>query len=82
MRQHQHPRPGMVNGAMWLYTQCGLVQVSEQELQKWWANDAAILRMRVFDSADGVQAGLAPFQRGRAIRRREVVVCERRSLCR
>jgi signal transduction histidine kinase len=36
--------------------------VAESEIQKWWANDAAVLQMRIFDSADGVQAGIAPFQ--------------------
>jgi ligand-binding sensor domain-containing protein len=49
-------------GDLWLYMQCGLVRVAEPEIQKWWANDAAVLQMRIFDSADGVQAGIAPFQ--------------------
>ncbi len=50
------------NSTLWLYTQCGLVQITEQELQKWWANAAATLQMRVFVSADGMQGGLASFQ--------------------
>jgi len=49
--------------ALWLYSQCGLIRISEKELQKWWANAAAVLQMRTYDSADGVQVGLAPFQK-------------------
>jgi streptogramin lyase len=49
-------------GALWLYTQCGLVEIAGQEIRKWWRNDSATLRMRVFDTFDGAQAGLADFQ--------------------
>jgi ligand-binding sensor domain-containing protein/signal transduction histidine kinase len=51
-----------VTGALWLFTQCGLVQISEQELQRWWGNSAAVLHMRVFDALDGVLPGWSPFQ--------------------
>jgi signal transduction histidine kinase/ligand-binding sensor domain-containing protein len=50
-------------GSLWLYTQCGLIQIAGSELQKWWGNAAAVLKTRVFDANDGVQAGLAPFQK-------------------
>jgi hypothetical protein len=47
---------------LWLYTQCGLVQISERELQRWWSDPGIKVNMRIFDSIDGVQPGLAPFQ--------------------
>jgi signal transduction histidine kinase/ligand-binding sensor domain-containing protein len=50
------------NAALWLYSQCGLVQIAEQELQKWWADAGAVLQMRVFASTDGTQGGPASFQ--------------------
>ena len=50
-------------GSLWLYTQCGLIQIDGSELQRWWGNAAAVLKMRVFDADDGFQAGLAPFQK-------------------
>jgi signal transduction histidine kinase len=39
-----------------------LAQVSERNLQEWWKNPAAVLKMPVLDAIDGVQAGFAPFQ--------------------
>jgi ligand-binding sensor domain-containing protein len=50
------------NAALWLYTQCGLVQIADQELQKWWKDAAATLQMRVLTSVDGTQGGIASFQ--------------------
>jgi signal transduction histidine kinase/streptogramin lyase len=49
-------------GALWLWTQCGLVQISERELEKWWERSDAILQTRLFDSDDGAQPGLAPLR--------------------
>jgi len=49
-------------GALWLYTQCGLIQISAQEYEKWWGHPGTTLQMRIFDSADGVLPGLASFQ--------------------
>ena len=48
--------------ALWLYMECGLVQISEQELQRWWGDPSIRLSTHIFDSLDGVQPGLAPFQ--------------------
>ena len=47
--------------ALWLYTQCGLIQISAAELAKWWAQPDSTLQMRVFDTSDGVQPGFALF---------------------
>lgn len=49
-------------GSLWLYTQCGLIQITGSEFQRWWGDAAAVLKMRVLDADDGFQAGLAPFQ--------------------
>lgn len=47
--------------ALWLYTQCGLIQISASELAKWWTQSDSTLQMRVFDTSDGVQPGFALF---------------------
>jgi signal transduction histidine kinase/ligand-binding sensor domain-containing protein len=50
-------------GALWLFTECGLIQIATAELQKWWERPGVVVKMRVFDEFDGVQPGLAPFQK-------------------
>jgi signal transduction histidine kinase/ligand-binding sensor domain-containing protein len=47
--------------ALWLYTQCGLIQIPAAELARWWTEPDSRLQMRVFDSSDGVQIGTALF---------------------
>jgi signal transduction histidine kinase/ligand-binding sensor domain-containing protein len=47
--------------ALWLYTQCGLIQISGSELARWWAQSGSTLQMTVFDTSDGVQVGFALF---------------------
>jgi len=49
-------------GTLWLYMRCGLAAIANTELQKWWDQPEATLKLRVFDALDGVQPGLAPFQ--------------------
>jgi signal transduction histidine kinase/ligand-binding sensor domain-containing protein len=48
-------------GDLWLYSQCGLVEIAKAEVQKWWEDPDAILKPRVFDAFDGAQPGRAPF---------------------
>jgi ligand-binding sensor domain-containing protein/two-component sensor histidine kinase len=48
-------------GSLWLYTECGLVQLQSVEVQKWWDNPDGRVRVRTFDAHDGVQPGPAPF---------------------
>jgi signal transduction histidine kinase len=45
----------------WLYTQCGVVDFSDAELQKWWANPDAMIRNRVYDAFDGAQPNIGSF---------------------
>jgi PAS domain S-box-containing protein len=51
------------SGALWLYMQCGLVEVAKADLQRWWAQPNVSLQPRVFDVFDGLQPGnRAPFE--------------------
>jgi signal transduction histidine kinase/ligand-binding sensor domain-containing protein len=55
-------------GSLWLYMQCGLVELARSELQKWWAQPDARLQLQVFDVFDGFQSGFrTPFE-GKAVR--------------
>ena len=42
----------------WLYTRCGVVEFSDSELQRWWANPDAIVQNRVYDTFDGAQPNI------------------------
>jgi signal transduction histidine kinase/ligand-binding sensor domain-containing protein len=46
---------------LWLYTQCGLVEIAGVEMQRWWGQPDITLQLRTFDAFDGVQPGGAPF---------------------
>ncbi len=51
------------SGALWLYMQCGLVEIARSDLQRWWAQPNVSLQPRVFDVFDGFQRGnRAPFE--------------------
>jgi signal transduction histidine kinase/ligand-binding sensor domain-containing protein len=49
-------------GTLWLHMRCGLAAIAQAELQKWWDQPDATLKVRVLDLLDGVQPGSAPFQ--------------------
>lgn len=52
-----------LDGNLWLYAECGLVQVSGEQLRRAWADGAVRLQpLRVLDVLDGAQGGWAPFQ--------------------
>jgi signal transduction histidine kinase len=46
---------------LWLYTQCGLVKISDSELQRWWQQDDARIQSTILNSLDGVFSGRSPF---------------------
>jgi len=48
-------------GALWLYTQCGLVEIAGAEMQRWWGQPDMTVQVKTFDAFDGVQPGYAPF---------------------
>src|SRR5271165_2106048 len=37
----------------WLYTDCGIVELPDAELQRWWANPDTVVQARVYDVHDG-----------------------------
>jgi PAS domain S-box-containing protein len=45
----------------WLYTQCGLVEISSTQIQQWWGHPSLVLKVNVIDQSDGVRPGEAPF---------------------
>jgi len=51
-------------GDLWLYLQCGLVEVPSGEMQNWWQKPDTIVHVRTLDSLDGVRPGQAPFAAG------------------
>jgi ligand-binding sensor domain-containing protein len=48
--------------ALWLYTECGLVEIAGTEMQRWWAQPDITVHVKTFDAFDGVQPGRAPFE--------------------
>jgi signal transduction histidine kinase/ligand-binding sensor domain-containing protein len=44
----------------WLYTDCGVLELSNSELQRWWSDPAAVVHTRILDRLDGAQPS-APF---------------------
>ena len=48
-------------GDLWLYAECGLIEIPKEEMSRWWKEPGGKLKTRVFDSLDGVQAGRANF---------------------
>ncbi len=50
------------HAALWLYMQCGLAQISNEELQAWWNSANYRVHVRLFDALDGVQPGTSPFR--------------------
>jgi len=59
---HAHAPLSDKNGDLWLFMQCGLVQIPRAEIERWWASPDAHLQLRVFDGLDGVDPGWAPFR--------------------
>jgi signal transduction histidine kinase/ligand-binding sensor domain-containing protein len=48
-------------GALWLYTECGLVRIEEADLQRWWADPGTVIAPKVFGAMEGVRAGVPDF---------------------
>jgi signal transduction histidine kinase/ligand-binding sensor domain-containing protein len=48
-------------GNLWLYTQCGLIKIGNDEMELWWEHPDRKLKLRVFDAFDGVQPGFSYF---------------------
>jgi len=39
----------------WLYTGCGVVELSDSEIQRWWANPETVVQNHVYDVLDGAR---------------------------
>src|SRR5271165_2244063 len=39
----------------WLYTACGVVELPDSELQRWWTNPEAVVQTHVYDVLDGAR---------------------------
>jgi signal transduction histidine kinase/ligand-binding sensor domain-containing protein len=48
-------------GDLWLYAECGLVEIPREQMQLWWSHPDSKLELRVFDTLDGVETGRASF---------------------
>jgi signal transduction histidine kinase/ligand-binding sensor domain-containing protein len=44
--------------SLWLSASCGLIHISNAELQRWWKQPDAIIQSTLIGSLDGVQPGL------------------------
>ena len=44
--------------ALWLYSQCGLIEIDKAQLDTWWDHPDEVLKFELFDAFDGVQPGL------------------------
>ncbi len=41
----------------WLLTECGIVELTDSEVQRWWVNPEAVLQTRLYDALDGARPG-------------------------
>jgi signal transduction histidine kinase/ligand-binding sensor domain-containing protein len=49
-------------GDLWLYAQCGLIEVSQPEFERWRNNPSSRIQLTVFDSSDGIRPHFPPFE--------------------
>ena len=41
----------------WLLTECGIVELPDSELQRWWTNPEVVVQTRLYDALDGARPG-------------------------
>ena len=44
-----------IDGALWLYSQCGLLKIERAEVERWYQGSKSKLAIEVFDKFDGVR---------------------------
>jgi signal transduction histidine kinase/ligand-binding sensor domain-containing protein len=44
----------------WLFTDCGVVEFADSELQRWWANPETVVQPRIYDALDGARPSGRP----------------------
>ena len=48
-------------GDLWLYAECGLVEIEKSQLDAWWQQPDVTVHGRILDALDGARPGRAPF---------------------
>jgi signal transduction histidine kinase/ligand-binding sensor domain-containing protein len=48
-------------GNLWIAAECGVIEVPADQYRDWWSAPDRHLAVRLFDSSDGLQPGVAPF---------------------
>jgi streptogramin lyase len=46
---------------LWLHAQCGLIEIPNDEIQRWWELPERRLKLKVYDASDGFQSGWGHF---------------------
>ena len=49
-------------GALWLYSRCGLLSIAASQLSLWQRNQQTQIKVETLDIYDGVQPGITPLQ--------------------
>jgi signal transduction histidine kinase len=49
-------------GDLWLSLECGLVEIPNTQLKKWWGKPDTIVQFDLLDSLDGFRPGEVPFE--------------------
>src|ERR1700722_3820917 len=49
-------------GSVWLYAECGLLEISQEQLQGWWHNPETMVKVRSFDVFDGADPSYSSFR--------------------
>jgi len=53
-------------GDVWLYSECGLVQIPAMQLQQWWKDPGTAIHPRLLDRYDGAFPALSTFSQASA----------------
>jgi ligand-binding sensor domain-containing protein/signal transduction histidine kinase len=48
-------------GALWLYSKCGVVSIAASELDRWWQHPESQIQTRAFDALEGAQVSTSTF---------------------
>jgi signal transduction histidine kinase/ligand-binding sensor domain-containing protein len=48
-------------GALWLYTECGIVKIEKADLQRWWVDSNTVIAPTIFGAFEGFQTGVPDF---------------------
>ncbi len=49
-------------GSLWLDSKCGLIEIERSQLDLWWEHPDTLVKFKLLDAFDGVQAGLTPLK--------------------